>query len=213
MAISATPREPISSFIGARSSPPKASPRPPLGFGLGGGTGLAEIAEETEISDAETLRTKAALSCVLPGLETGARLRKAATPRHFPRQPGKSPFGGTAWWAREDSNLQPDRYERPALTIELRAPGWQRKSERAGAPLLATLAARPQIDAGALPRRDTPRRVLRNGARFPRIARDVVLTLGSTLVIPGRREAASPKPVAPSVSMGSGLPRCARPPE
>lgn len=26
------------------------------------------------------------------------------------------------WWAREDSNLQPDRYERPALTIELRAP-------------------------------------------------------------------------------------------
>ena len=27
------------------------------------------------------------------------------------------------WWARQDSNLQPDRYERPALTIELRAPG------------------------------------------------------------------------------------------
>jgi hypothetical protein len=25
------------------------------------------------------------------------------------------------WWAREDSNLQPDRYERPALTFELRA--------------------------------------------------------------------------------------------
>lgn len=33
------------------------------------------------------------------------------------------------WWARQDSNLQPDRYERPALTIELQAPprggrGW-----------------------------------------------------------------------------------------
>src|SRR5947209_18450151 len=27
-----------------------------------------------------------------------------------------------AWWAREDSNLQPDRYERSALTVELRAP-------------------------------------------------------------------------------------------
>lgn len=27
-----------------------------------------------------------------------------------------------AWWARQDSNLQPDRYERPALTIELQAP-------------------------------------------------------------------------------------------
>jgi hypothetical protein len=26
------------------------------------------------------------------------------------------------WWARQDSNLQPDRYERPALTIELQAP-------------------------------------------------------------------------------------------
>ena len=25
------------------------------------------------------------------------------------------------WWARQDSNLQPDRYERPALTIELQA--------------------------------------------------------------------------------------------
>src|SRR6266404_7661507 len=31
------------------------------------------------------------------------------------------PAGCTAWWAREDSNLQPDRYERSALTIELRA--------------------------------------------------------------------------------------------
>src|SRR5437588_10579898 len=29
---------------------------------------------------------------------------------------------GEAWWARQDSNLQPDRYERPALTIELQAP-------------------------------------------------------------------------------------------
>ena len=26
------------------------------------------------------------------------------------------------WWARQDSNPQPSRYERPALTIELRAP-------------------------------------------------------------------------------------------
>jgi hypothetical protein len=26
------------------------------------------------------------------------------------------------WWAWQDSNLQPDRYERPALTIELQAP-------------------------------------------------------------------------------------------
>ena len=30
--------------------------------------------------------------------------------------------GLLCWWARQDSNLQPDRYERPALTIELQAP-------------------------------------------------------------------------------------------
>ena len=30
--------------------------------------------------------------------------------------------GPMMWWARQDSNLQPDRYERPALTIELQAP-------------------------------------------------------------------------------------------
>ena len=45
-----------------------------------------------------------------------------------PRQIGafRTPSGNlqnraSAWWARQDSNLQPDRYERPALTIELRA--------------------------------------------------------------------------------------------
>jgi hypothetical protein len=29
---------------------------------------------------------------------------------------------GEAWWACLDSNQEPDRYERPALTIELQAP-------------------------------------------------------------------------------------------
>jgi hypothetical protein len=28
---------------------------------------------------------------------------------------------GDGWWARQDSSLQPDRYERSALTIELQA--------------------------------------------------------------------------------------------
>ena len=31
------------------------------------------------------------------------------------------PIPESAWWARQDSNLQPDRYERSALTVELRA--------------------------------------------------------------------------------------------
>jgi hypothetical protein len=34
------------------------------------------------------------------------------------------------WWARQDSNLQPDRYERPALTIELQAPANGRTAKR-----------------------------------------------------------------------------------
>jgi hypothetical protein len=46
------------------------------------------------------------------------------------------------WWARQDSNLQPDRYERPALTIELRAraasfsPIAPRLSRPASAPII-----------------------------------------------------------------------------
>src|SRR5215813_15471685 len=36
-----------------------------------------------------------------------------------PQPDGKN--SNESWWAREDSNLQPDRYERSALTIELRA--------------------------------------------------------------------------------------------
>jgi len=77
-----------------------------------------KIPKETEISDAETLRTKATLSCYLPGLETRAPLRKAPTPRHFGYQPGKSPFGGTAWWSRQDSNLQPDRMQAVLSLLE-----------------------------------------------------------------------------------------------
>src|SRR3954451_15625127 len=46
------------------------------------------------------------------------------------------------WWAREDSNLQPDRYERSALTIELQA----RFERHAGAPSIADRA--PQRAAG-----------------------------------------------------------------
>ncbi len=62
------------------------------------------------------------------------RLHGSASARRRPpdpRQPRQSgpilPFSGkvsasqNAWWAREDLNLQPDRYERSALTIELRA--------------------------------------------------------------------------------------------
>src|SRR5215472_2049494 len=39
----------------------------------------------------------------------------------FPKPTAARPDVSKTWWAREDSNLQPDRYERSALTIELRA--------------------------------------------------------------------------------------------
>jgi len=68
----------------------------------------SKIPKETEIRDAETLGTKAALACFLPGLETGAPLRKAATPRDFQRQPGKSPFGGD-WVVAEAADRNASR--------------------------------------------------------------------------------------------------------
>src|SRR5665213_2391222 len=46
-------------------------------------------------------------------LEGGADLESSSAKRRLPL---------VHWWARQDSNLQPDRYERPALTIELQAP-------------------------------------------------------------------------------------------
>ena len=54
-----------------------------------------------------------------------ASLKLRRTPRfalQAPRGRATRSPQGEAWWARQDSNLQPDRYERPALTIELQAP-------------------------------------------------------------------------------------------
>ena len=48
--------------------------------------------------------------------DVGARQLRA-----FWKSQGNLAVRKSAWWAREDSNLQPDRYERSALTIELRA--------------------------------------------------------------------------------------------
>src|SRR3954470_17505955 len=47
--------------------------------------------------------------------------------KHWPTRergvPGMRQVVENVRWARQDLNLQPDRYERPALTIELRARG------------------------------------------------------------------------------------------
>jgi hypothetical protein len=65
--------------------------------------------------------------------ETATVTRMPAKSGLFSGNPGTFRKRPTAWWAREDSNLQPDRYERPALTIELRA--------------LAAAATRPPMPA------------------------------------------------------------------
>src|SRR5262245_11439179 len=48
-------------------------------------------------------------------------VEQAALTRAFLAKALQSEIRGTAWWAREDSNLQPDRYERSSLPIELLA--------------------------------------------------------------------------------------------
>jgi hypothetical protein len=94
----------------------------------------------------------------------------------FRQPPGNFPKRGTAWWAREDSNLQPDRYERPALTIELRALAsaaerpWPRRC-----PLSHTMSHRRRQSPGvavarrpAGPGRDSSSVRERGSARMPK---------------------------------------------
>lgn len=54
------------------------------------------------------------------------RYQTAPLPDEPPRlerpRGGHKPKRHKHWWARQDSNPQPSRYERPALTIELQAP-------------------------------------------------------------------------------------------
>ena len=53
----------------------------------------------------------------------GARTRVLAGKVALAREPAKTAARKkTEWWARQDSNLQPDGYEPSALTIELQAP-------------------------------------------------------------------------------------------
>ena len=51
-------------------------------------------------------------------IDVGETFADAAT---LSQEDAKCDRIGECWWAGQDSNLQPDRYERPALTIELPA--------------------------------------------------------------------------------------------
>jgi hypothetical protein len=50
------------------------------------------------------------------------KLRRTRDTLRSPRGCATRSPKGEAWWACLDSNQEPDRYERPALTIELQAP-------------------------------------------------------------------------------------------
>src|SRR5262249_21843999 len=66
------------------------------------------------------------------------------------------------WWAREDSNLQPDRYERSALTVELRAHESGTRATQYTAYLHAATAPRPNV---SFAQKMGPRESRRNFAR------------------------------------------------
>jgi hypothetical protein len=60
-------------------------------------------------------RRKFSLSALSSARETESRPKhstKLQMSRTFSAMSWKLRFAGTAWWARQDSNLQPDRYER-----------------------------------------------------------------------------------------------------
>jgi hypothetical protein len=70
-------------------------------------------------------------------------------------------FASEGWWACLDSNQEPDRYERPALTIELQAPPVMPLSRQ------ATVLETPYNAAGdpAMPR-SAMRRLFRRWLRW-----------------------------------------------
>jgi hypothetical protein len=104
-----------------------------------------EFPKETEIGEVETLGAKGPFAASTCDPETGARSRKAAIPRHFAHEPGKSPFGGTGWWTRQDSNLQTDRYARTAFGVKPRA-----QAARSARPSRATATSASPLRCFAL---------------------------------------------------------------
>src|SRR6476469_9976648 len=57
-----------------------------------------------------------------------------------------APYAWFHWWACLDSNQEPDRYERPALTIELQAP--QQRSGAATIYRARGIPAMPRVNQG-----------------------------------------------------------------
>lgn len=82
-------------------------------------TGVS-VSQEKRIPG-QRLRVRKAALTAGDAFQRRADLARPRRMRDFCTDPGNLWFEGNAWWAREDSNLQPDRYERSALTIELRA--------------------------------------------------------------------------------------------
>src|SRR5262245_31612667 len=84
-------------------------PRPPLRTGGSGRAWHRQAAARSRLAVARA-RTRSEFRS---GLCVAAWAARRQAKRLVP---------ASTWWARQDSNLQPDGYEPPALTIELRAP-------------------------------------------------------------------------------------------
>ena len=89
--------------------------------------------EVTAMSSIIPVTTARMLPCILlrrAGEKNGVRNRRylrcsggsMANGMERKVSPFRAGFHSEQWWARQDSNPQPSRYERPALTIELQAP-------------------------------------------------------------------------------------------
>lgn len=77
---------------------------------------VRQIVERIEVAD-DTITVRGSKAALASGLLPPAEEGAGEVPRFVPE-----------WWARQDSNLQPDRYERSALTIELQAPAACRRA-------------------------------------------------------------------------------------
>jgi hypothetical protein len=108
------------------------------------------------------------------------------------------------WWARQDSNLQPDRYERPALTIELQAP--QGKTPGEAIPEPTRLVTPDSLRRPVIPVHSRALGRTRSISAPGPLARQRLKGLGAEGRLPPTR--APPRPTAHSA--GARSPECVR---
>ncbi len=117
--ISCSPGGDLSSarILGVQSTRAGVARRPPFHFEAG------ERRPRTDSSNPPSPVSRERLSLAAGGsakVSKNSRFVQRPSAR-YPAESPSIPIRVWGWWAGQDSNLQPDRYERPALTIELPA--------------------------------------------------------------------------------------------